>query len=151
MQLSLDRMRSLAQELQSIQNLREQASRGGTTGNRVDANGSASTGLWQQLESIVASTDDLGQRLNELGVASGEIDPVLDKIRELTRQQGDTDPAATSVLHEQALRALMELEFRLRMQSSDPESPELLVSGSTELPDAYRSMVADYYRSLSQP
>ncbi|MDH3633600.1 MAG: hypothetical protein OES20_02750 [Gammaproteobacteria bacterium] len=151
MQLSLDRMRALAQELQSIQNLRKQAARGDAAANRADANGGGSAGLWQQFESIVASADDLGQRLNELGVASGEIDPVLDKIRELTQQQDDTDLAATSRLHEQALWALMELEFKLRMQSSNPEYPELLVSGSTELPDAYQSMVADYYRSLSQP
>ncbi len=149
MQLSLDRMRSLAQELKSIQNLREQAARGAATANRSGANGGGSAGIWQQFESIAASADDLGQELNEMGVEPGDIDPVIDKIRELTQQQNDAD--LSSQLHEQALRALMELEFKLRMQSSNPEYPELLVSGPTELPDAYRSMVDDYFRRLSKP
>jgi hypothetical protein len=152
LQRSLDRMRALARELQSML---KRASRGGSNRGSatLDPGGTAWGGnpnLRQQLEGIAASTDELGRQLLELGIAAGDIKPVLDKIRELAQLQNNRDTSASTELHDYALNALMELEFKLRKQLRSPEYPELLISGSTEIADDYKEMVADYFRELSQ-
>lgn len=153
LQRSLDRMRDLARELQYM---RERASSGGSNrgAGTLDPTGTAWGGnqdLRQQLEGIAANANKLGQQLLDLGVAAGDIKPVLDKIRELARAQNDLNKSTSFELHDYALNALMELEFKLRRQSSAPEYPELLISGSSEIADDYKEMVADYFRELSQP
>jgi len=152
LQRSLDRMRALARELQYV---REQASRNGSNrgSGALGPGGTAWGGnqdLRQQLEGIATSADELGQQVLDLGIAAGDIKPVLDKIHELARAQNDRESDSVE-LHNQALNALMELEFKLHRQLSDPKYPELLISESTEIPDDYKEMVADYFRELSQP
>jgi hypothetical protein len=55
------------------------------------------------------------------------------------------------MLHDQALSALMELEFKLRQQLGASRYPQLLISESTEIADDYKAIVADYFRELSRP
>ena len=86
--------------------------------------------------------------MTEQGVPAGDIGPVLDKIDELTETP---DPGASAALHDQALLALMELEYRLRQQVENSDVPELLLSESAEVSEEYADMVADYFRRLSQP
>jgi len=153
MQRALDRIRSLTRELQTM---RERAANAGSNrgGGTLNPGGTAWGGnldLRQQLEGFAANTDQLGRRLRELGVEAGDIDTALDKIQELIRAQNDSDTAPPTELHDQALSALMELEYRLRQQLDDPDYIRLLAAESTELPDEYKDMVADYFRKLSQP
>ena len=153
LQRSLDRMRALARELQYM---REQATSDGSNrgSGTLDPTATArgdNQDLRQQLEGISASANELGQQLLDLGIAAGDIKPVLDKIRELARAQNNRDKSTSIELHDHALNALMELEFKLRKQSRATEYPELLISESTEIPDDYKEMVADYFRELSQP
>ena len=137
---SLERMRALARELKLAQ---ESAPNGTATqasgGGIIRQNG-------RILEGLAQRANELGPVLLEQGVASGDIDPVLEKINELARMESE---AAYSELHEQALTALMELEYRLRQQLDERDSSEILISEPVELPDGYRDMVADYYRELS--
>ena len=136
--------------------MRDRASSGGANqgAGTLDPGGTAWGGnqaLRQQLDGIGASADELGRQLRELGVPAGDINPVLDKINELTQAQNDQDMSASAERHKRALNALMELEYKLRKHLSAPEFPELLISESTEIPDDYKEMVADYFRMLSQP
>ncbi|NNE64889.1 MAG: hypothetical protein HKN34_12450, partial [Gammaproteobacteria bacterium] len=98
------------------------------------------------LEGLAQRANELGRVLLEQGVASGDINPVLEKINEL---EGMKSEPAYSELHEQALAALMELEYRLRQQLDERGGSEILISEPVELPEDYRDMVADYYRGLS--
>ena len=80
------------------------------------------------------------------GIEPGDIDPVLQQIEALALAG-----AAADVEQQQAaLRALMQLEYRLRQRLEMHEFPELLLSGSGEIPQEYRAMVADYFRNLSR-
>jgi hypothetical protein len=149
---SLEQLRDLARELR---NLRQRAS--GTavgpgadtnTSGRIDADGGpAGRG---ELESMAERTRQLGNSLLDQGVAAGDIDPVLAKIEDLTREQNSGALAASTLQQELALRALMELEYKLRSNFDEPEYPQLLISEPTKLPENYEEMVADYFRNLSQ-
>ena len=74
---------------------------------------------------------------------------MLDKINQLTQARNELDKLATTEALENALSALMALEYKLRKQLKAPEYPELLISESTELPVDHKEMVAEYFRTLS--
>jgi hypothetical protein len=125
---------------------------GAANGGYADgSSGYAVTGvqpLRRNLDSIAKRTRELGHRLARQGVDSGDIEPVLARIDELTRASNLADSAA---LHDDALLALMELEYRLRQQLEGTEVPQLLLSESADVPEDYAEMVADYFRRLSRP
>ena len=75
---------------------------------------------------------------------------MLAQIEALAQQQDNAAIPASTAQYEVALRALMELEYRLRNQFDESEFPQLLISEPTGLPDEYREMVADYFRKLSE-
>lgn len=137
---SLQQMRALSRELSF---LRERM-RGSANGRGGSADGE-SPNFGPQLDDIAQRSGELGRELLEHGVASGDIGPVLEKMVELSRVQ---DVNGLSLSSEQALEALMDLEFRLRQQLDDPP-PEMLVSRSAELPQDYAALIAEYFRKLS--
>ena len=149
---SLEQLRGLARELR---NLRQRASGNAAgagadtnTSGRIDADGGpAGRG---ELESFAERTRQLGNSLLDQGVAAGDIDPVLANIEDLTRAQNSGTLAASTLQQELALRALMELEYKLRSNFDVAEYPQLLISEPTRLPENYEEMVADYFRNLSQ-
>jgi hypothetical protein len=173
---SLEEMRDLARELRFSReraaaagnpnqrgSTADNASAGGSTargsaiggaanGGRADGSGGfAVTGLqplWRDTDDIAKRARELGHRLADQGIERGDIDPVLDKIEQLTRAG---DPSASAALHDDALLALMELEYRLRQGIEDAEALDLLLSESAEIPEEYADMVADYFRRLSRP
>jgi len=153
LQRSLDQMRALARQLQFLRerSANTATNRGGGITNSGQASGNSNQYLLQNLEDIATETAELGQRLLEQGVAVGDINPVLEKIKRLAQGHNGQDMPTSTELHELALNALMELEYKLRKQLSDPEYPELLVFESTDIPDDYKAMVADYFRELSRP
>jgi hypothetical protein len=147
---SLEQLRDLARELRY---LRGQVSAGAAgSGPGVDAEGRIGNApiANDELNDIAERTREIGSGLLDQGVAAGDIDPLLAQIEELTRAQGSEDIPASSAQYDIALRALMELEYRLRKQFDDAEYPELLISEPTDLPDGYQDMVADYFRKLSR-
>ena len=102
--------------------------------------------LWTHRALIAERAGQLRGGLVRQGVAPGDIDSVLQKIDELARDGN----RASSTQQELALRALMELEYRLRRRIESHEYPELLISDVTELPEQYKEMIADYFRELSR-
>jgi hypothetical protein len=149
---ALEQLRELAREMRY---LRQQASTGDAGGSpganasgRNDANGGPIAP--SELENFAERARQLGEDLLDQGVPAGDINPVLAKIEELVRQQnGEVIPAST-LQQDLALRALMELEYKLRRKFDKSKYPELLISEPSDLPDDYREMVADYFRKLSQ-
>ena len=172
LQRSLREMRALARELQY---LREQRGQGGARPDQAPSSERGQGGEGQARSADNAAREDsasvaldgqgggelprnfenFAERAGQLrgalisqGIEPGDIDPVLQKIEALT----DAGAGAESAAEKQAAaqRALMELEYRLRRQLERHEYPELLVSDPAELPQEYRDMVADYFRSLSR-
>lgn len=149
-QQSIEQLRELARELRFMREraASNSADRGGASAggsSRVDADdgGLITPG---ELDNIVNRAREIGGGLRKHGVEAGDIDPVLASIEALQR-----NPEAAPVqAHDLALRALMELEYKLRDQLDRPEFPELLISEPAEVPDEYREMLADYYRNLGR-
>jgi hypothetical protein len=143
LETSLERMLALARELKLAQ---ERASSSSTT---QGSGGDIDQRTGRLLEGLAARADAIGRVLLDQGVASGDINPVLERINQLT-QAGSGESSAYSELSEQALYALMELEYRLRRQMQEAETSELLITESADVPDDYRALVADYFRGLSR-
>ncbi|MFZ9039403.1 MAG: DUF4175 family protein [Gammaproteobacteria bacterium] len=146
---SLEQMRALARELRF---LRERMPGTGAGSGAGDGNGrwpgADFESIRRDLENIAARSGEIGRELLEQGVESGDIDPVLEKIRQLSDPQ---NAGVETVDSELALDALMALEYKLRQQLEKPEVPELLVSEPAELPPDYAEMIAEYFRNLSRP
>jgi hypothetical protein len=149
---SLEQLRDLARELRQVR----QRAAGNANGTGTDANASGRTGFddepisQDELNDIAERTRELGRGLLDQGTPAGDVDPVLAQIEALMREQNGAVIPASSAQYELALRALMELEYKLRNKFDDPEYPELLISEPAELPADYKDMVADYFRQLSQ-
>jgi len=137
---SLQQMRALSRELRF---LRERMS-GSANGGGSSTDGEAPN-VGAELEDIARRSGELGRQLLDQGVASGDIDPVLEKMIELSRARDEQGLSMTSEL---ALDALMDLEYRLRKGLENPQLPEMLVSDSTELPQDYAALIAEYFRKL---
>ena len=150
---SLDRMRALARELRLIQERGSNAAtnQGSATANSNQPGNGGYQAMQQELKGIAAQAGELKRRLLTQGVSSGDIDPVLAMINQLSQEQSKQGNTMPADLHDQALSALMELEYKLRKNSSAGDDPELLISESIELPEGYKDMVADYFRELSSP
>ncbi len=97
-------------------------------------------------DGIVERAGEIGRSLRNHGVEAGDIDPVLARIEQLGRSDADLGEASDI-----ALRALLELEFKLRQELESGSEPDLLIADPRDLPDEYRDEVADYYRELSRP
>jgi len=147
---SLEQMRALAREMRFLRE--RQAGSGGAAGGagNADAQGPLSReaieAMQRQLDSIAERSSELGRELIDQGVAAGDIDPVLEQIKQWSSSaDGDADPAAS----ERALLALMDLEYRLRQRLDDRQAPGLLISDPAELPRDYEELIAEYFRKLS--
>jgi hypothetical protein len=101
----------------------------------------------REVEDIVKRARRVTESLvEENRLQPGEIDPLLANLEALAQDPNNAPPAA----HDLALRALMELEFRLRNEHETPDAPDPLVAEPTEIPDEYRDLIADYFRNLSK-
>jgi len=149
---SLEQLRDLARELRYLRQRAAGTANGpGTDADAAGRNGfDGNPGGYAELNDIAERTREIGKALLDQDVPAGDVDPVLAQIEELTREQNNKIIPASSAQYELALRALMELEYKLRDKFDKPEYPELLISEPTELPDDYQEMVADYFRKLSQ-
>ncbi len=122
------------------------AGNAGDRQSRGQAGADAEGGGRGAFDGIVERAGEIGRSLRNHGVDAGDIDPVLAQIERLKRRDADLGEAS-----DLALRALLELEFRLRRQLEPESDPDLLIADPRELPDEYRDEVADYYRELSRP
>ncbi len=60
------------------------------------------------------------------------------------------DPRALADLHEDVLNRLKRIEFGLRRDVEGQADRRATLSGSDEVPDGYRNLVEEYYRSLAR-
>jgi hypothetical protein len=60
------------------------------------------------------------------------------------------DPQSLAALQANALEKLKNVEFDLRKKSEGQDTTTLSLSGSDEVPSAFRDQIAEYYRSLNK-
>ena len=92
----------------------------------------------------------IGTQLAERGGTPGDLREIERKLRRLERSETWGNLHGVETLVAQAVEDLKMFEYSLRreLQGTDPE--KLRLSGSDDVPDGWRSLVEEYYRSLSR-
>ena len=95
--------------------------------------------------------DDLRSELRNLGQPTDDVEAALRALEQMSDERLLTDPRALAGIHEEMLDRLKRIEFTLRREvegEADRSAPTL--TGTDEVPDGYRTLVEEYYRSLAR-
>lgn len=92
---------------------------------------------------------DLRRRLMSENIDPKELDDILRRLRQLDDDRVYKDPAELQRLQQYVTEGLKRFEYSLRRQTEEKDK-EVVLSGSDEVPDAFRPLVEQYYRSLSK-
>jgi hypothetical protein len=137
---------------------REQGSASADSGQPGEAGQDASGGgvegrsrqLRREFRQRAEDARGIGAQLSEGGGTPADLREIERKLRRLERAQTWADPKGVEALLAQTLEDLKMFEYALRreLQGADPE--KLRLSGSDEVPEGWRSLVEEYYRSLAR-
>ena len=92
---------------------------------------------------------ELQDRLGEAGRNADELRSVLEAMQRLQREGIYDNPAQVAALQEEILQSLKRLEFGLRREVEGAADRRAALTGSDDVPDAYRKLVEEYYRKLA--
>jgi hypothetical protein len=161
---ALERTRDLVRRMESIQ---ERLKQGPAAGEAGSSQGSASASPGEAGRGVADGSDrsrqlrrefrqraedarGIGTQLAERGGTPGDLREIERKLRRLERSETWGNLHGVETLVAQAVEDLKMFEYSLRreLQGTDPE--KLRLSGSDDVPDGWRSLVEEYYRSLSR-
>ena len=97
-----------------------------------------------------ADAEQLREELAREGIDVSELADAIARLRELDDSRVYEDMDEIERLQDAVLLGLKDFEFSLRRQVVGPEADRLFLSGSEEVPEEYRELVEQYYRSLSE-
>mgnify|MGYP007132577794 CR=1 FL=1 len=103
-----------------------------------------------ELRQRLAEAQELRQELSRQGRDVSDLDGVIRDLRALQSTGIWADPAALARLQSQVVDGLKQYEYGLRRDILGAERDRLFLSGSDEVPEAYRRLVEEYYRSLAR-
>jgi len=104
-----------------------------------------------ELRERMDQVESLRGELRNLGQPIEDVQAVLDALGRMSDERLLTDPRALAAIHEEMLDRLKRIEFTLRREvegEADRSAPTL--TGTDEVPDGYRALVEEYYRSLAR-
>ena len=93
--------------------------------------------------------EGLRRLLNEEQFEVGDLDAIIQRMRELDDLRRYQDPEAIAKLQAFVVEELKRFEYRLRREITE-ENEELFLAGNEEMPDSFRDLVEEYFRSLSE-
>ena len=79
----------------------------------------------------------------------GDLDQIIQRMRDLDDLRRYQDPETIATLQAFVLEELKRFEYRLRREITE-ENEELFLAGNEEMPDSFRDLVEEYFRSLSE-
>ena len=89
--------------------------------------------------------------MREIGQPMDNLQQVLQALENLSEESVYTDPSELIQIHSDMLDQLKRIEFVLRrVVEGDAAEGLATLSGATEVPDGYRNLVEEYYRSLAR-
>ncbi len=80
---------------------------------------------------------------------AGGIDNVIERFRDLETQRAYANPRDLAEIQRDLVEALREFDFALRRHFASENREGPVVAGSGDVPEEYRRMVEEYYRSLA--
>lgn len=93
---------------------------------------------------------ELRRELAELGVSTEDLDRAIAELARLDDQRVYADWEELEHIQAAIVERVKEFEFELRQTIEGEETRKLFLSGSGEVPPAYRELVERYYRELSE-
>ncbi|MDX1646789.1 MAG: hypothetical protein R3304_06580, partial [Longimicrobiales bacterium] len=93
---------------------------------------------------------ELRDQLRESGRSTEELQSVLEAFQRLQQDDTYADPEELVAIHADMLDQLKRLEFVLRRTVEGEAERRGTLSGADEVPEGYRALVEEYYRSLAR-
>lgn len=104
----------------------------------------------RELRSQREQAEDLRRGLTGSGTSTVDLDRLIARLRELESGRSFNDPEELERLRGSVLEGFKEFEFGLRRQLAGKDREGPVLGGSNDVPQAYRDMVDEYFRSLSR-
>jgi hypothetical protein len=120
---------------------------GGWDGRHLDPE--AIRQLRGEVRQLTQEAQELRRRLTGDVVDSKELDEILERLRQLDDERVYQDASELERLQTFVAEGLKRFEYTLRRQS-DEKNKEVALSGADQVPDTFRPLVEQYYRSLSK-
>jgi predicted RNase H-like nuclease (RuvC/YqgF family) len=104
----------------------------------------------REMQQRAEQVQNLREQFRDLGRPVEDLEAVMQNLDRL--QDGDifTDPRELALIHEDMLDRLKRIEFGLRREVEGETDRRATLTGSDDVPDGYRSLVEEYYRSLAR-
>jgi hypothetical protein len=103
-----------------------------------------------ELDQRIREAQELRGELERNGLPVDDLNRTLDAFRQLRNANfGNLQQVAN--LQQGLMDAVRQMEFAVRRQVEGEKADKVFLSGSDAVPQAYRSMVEEYYRQLSKP
>ena len=93
--------------------------------------------------------EQLRKLLGQQKIDSKELDQIINQLHELDSARAYQDPDALAKLEQAATDNIKRFEFTLRRRL-DANPNQVFLSGTDDVPEQYRKLVEQYYRSLSK-
>jgi hypothetical protein len=104
----------------------------------------------RELRSQRDAAESLRQDLRGTGVSTADLDRLIAQLRAMEAGRVFNDPAELERLRGSVLDGMKEFEFGLRRQLGSTERAGPVLGGNDDVPQAYRDLVNEYFRSLSR-
>jgi hypothetical protein len=91
----------------------------------------------------------LSRELAAQGVDVRELNELIGRMRNLEGQGTLGEPRGLAELQGSVIQGLKAFEFALRRQIQGTSAERLLLHGNEDVPDGFRKLVEEYYKSLS--
>jgi len=93
---------------------------------------------------------ELRRDLQNAGRSVDELRELIESFQELQADAVYGDPGRLAELSDDMVDQLKRLEFTLRREVEGEAERRATLSGADEVPDGYRRLVEEYYRSLAR-
>jgi negative regulator of replication initiation len=105
-----------------------------------------------QARQLANDASDVKRQLQQAGVAPKDLTPVDDVVKALQalgNEKNLQNPKGVQELFETAVQKYKALEFEIRKRV-DTSSDQLLLSGSEEVPPAFKKLIEEYSKALAK-
>jgi hypothetical protein len=96
-----------------------------------------------------ADAEQLRRLLAQQKIDTKEIDEILKGLRKLDDESAYANPESVARLEQAVTDNIKRFEYTLR-RKLDANASQVFLSGSDDVPEQYRKLVEQYYRSLSK-
>ena len=104
----------------------------------------------REVRERIGETQALGRLLERVGASPQELQEMIEAMRALDREGTYADPEEVARLQRELVETIKQLEFRLRREFAVDDEGEIFLYQSGDVPEEYRALVEEYYRTLSR-